>query len=209
MGYRFSLATKNDIPLNFIGQIACNEINFWPSDTGYLLFFYSNRHWGYSPKDRGHAVVIHQVGEQKLTTEELPEFETKHLFGLIKRKSKPTTYELLNVEFESGRSYPTIERNRISFDDEVAEECYDEFCTQVQPSIQIGGYPFPIQSDDMETDCVRAYDFGVPEDWILFLQLFEIGDMTWGDAGALYWFIHRNDLHDGRLDRVWMVSQCH
>jgi uncharacterized protein YwqG len=41
------------------------------------------------------------------------------------------------------------------------------------------------------------------------LQLFEIGDMTWGDAGALYWYIHRDDLEISRFDRVWMVSQCH
>ena len=54
----------------------------------------------------------------------------------------------------------------------------------------------------------RAED-GTPNDWQLLLQLFEVGDMRWGDAGALYWFIHKDDLRAGRFDRVWMISQCH
>ena len=82
-------------------------------------------------------------------------------------------------------------------------------CAEFRHDIQLGGLPYPIQSDDMERDCVRAFDHGQPEDWRLLLQLFEVGDMMWGDAGALYWFIHNEDLKESRFDRVWMVTQCH
>ena len=46
----------------------------------------------------------------------------------------------------------------------------------------------------MEADCVKAFSYGQSQDRLLLLQLFEIGNMAWGDAGALYWFIHKDDL---------------
>lgn len=205
----FTWPLKNGYPLHFIGQLNCSQLNLSPIDTGYLLFFYDNRHWGYSPKDRGHAVVLHQQGKRPFKESDLPECEVTSFFGLWKRLIKPRVYKKVHVELLESRSYPSLDRGLISFDGDPWEECYGEFCSDIQPPVQIGGYPSPIQADAMEQDCVHALDHGQPEDWRLLLQLFEVGNMTWGDAGALYWFIHQDDLQDGRFDRVWLVSQCH
>ena len=55
----FDWPTKDGYPLAFVGQLHCRDIDLVPSDDGDLLFFYDNRHWGYKPKDIGHAIVIH------------------------------------------------------------------------------------------------------------------------------------------------------
>ena len=200
---------NDGLPLDFIGQLKCQEIDLLPFRSGYLLFFYDNRHWGYSPNDRGHVRVLHQQGERQASESDLPEYITSSFFGLRKRLVRPKVYTRVNINFCDSRSYPSLERGSLSFDDEQWEEAYCEFCYDVEPLVQIGGYPAPIQSDCMEQDCVRAFRHGQADDWHLLLQLFEIGDMIWGDAGGLYWFIHRGDLQQGRLDRVWMVTQCH
>lgn len=205
----FEWPTKDGYPLSFVGQLHCSDIEFLPTNAGDLLFFYDNRHWGYSPKDIGHAVVVHQRSTENRVLPELPGREVSTFFGLRKKMVTPRVYQRVDVTFTDSCSYPSYERKLVKFADDVAEECYLEFCDSVRSEIQIGGYPTPIQSDSMELDCVKAFQLGQQSDWALLLQLFEVGDMIWGDAGALYWFIHRDDLHANRFDRVWMITQCH
>ncbi|QEG21489.1 YwqG family protein [Mariniblastus fucicola] len=205
----FDWPTKDGHPLAFVGQLHCQDIDLVPTDDGDLLFFYDNRHWGDSPNDAGHAIVAHiQPGIVRITPE-LPTCTVPSFFGLMKKNVRPRRYRRVNVKFERSASYPGYERQLLTFPDDVADECYTEFCSAVQADIQVGGYPFPIQSDFMERDCVNALGVGDTDDWVLLLQLFEVGDMMWGDAGALYWFIHKDDLRGMHFDRVWMVSQSH
>lgn len=205
----FEWPTKEGYPLDFIGQLRCGDLDLPAFPEGDLLFFYDNRHCGYSPKDRGHAVVIHQQsGEPLLVESELPEYEVRSFLGLSKKRVKPRVYQRVDVIFVEGCSYPSLERQLIPFKDDVSEACYVEFLDSVRSNIQIGGYPSPVQSDEMEKDCVKAFGLGQPSEWRLLLQLGEVGNMVWGDAGSLYWFIHEEDLRVGRLDRVWMVMQC-
>lgn len=205
----FEWPLKDGYPLHFIGRLACSNLQLDTFPTGHLLFFYDDRHFGYSSKDRGHAVVIHQQsGEPLLAESQLPEYEVRSLLGLSKKRVKPRVYQRVDVIFVEGYSYPSLERKLIPFKDDISEECYLEFLDSVRSNIQIGGYPSPVQSDEMEKDCVKALGLGQPSEWRLLLQLGEVGNMVWGDAGSLYWFIHEADLRDGRLDRVWMVMQC-
>ena len=205
----FDWPTKDGYPLAFVGQLHCRDIDLVPTDDGDLLFFYDNRHWGYSPKDMGHAVVIHIQSNIERITPDLPTNTVTSFFGLMKKDVTPKRYQRVNVRFEPSISYPWYERELLTFSCDFADECYAEFCCAIRSDIQLGGYPSPVQSDFMERDCINAFSIGEIDDWVLLLQLFEVGDMIWGDAGALYWFIHQDDLRDMRFDRVWMVSQCH
>jgi uncharacterized protein YwqG len=47
-------------------------------------------------------------------------------------------------------------------------------------------------------------------DWVLLLQLDSdpSANLSWGDAGMLYFWIPRQDLRDRRFDRVWAILQC-
>jgi uncharacterized protein YwqG len=205
----FEWPTKDGHPLAFVGQLHCEDIDLVPSNDGDLLFFYDNRHWGYKPRDKGHAIVIHIPTDIERHEPELPTRTIPAFFGLTRKRVSPKQYQRVNVQFELSDSYPCYERKLIAFPDDVADESYTEFCSSIRPDIQIGGYPSPIQSDFMERDCINAFGIGEVDDWVVLLQLFEIGDMMWGDAGALYWFIYQSDLDAMRFDRVWMVSQCH
>ena len=205
----FDWPTKDGYPLAFVGQLHCRDIDLVPTDDGDLLFFYDNRHWGYKPKDIGHAIVTHFPAGIERNVPDLPTRIVPAFFGLTKKSVSPKRYQRVNIQFAPSASYPWYERELLTFPDDVGDECYTEFCCSIRPDIQVGGYPSPVQSDFMERDCVNAFGIGDVDDWVLLLQLFEVGDMMWGDAGALYWFIHQDDLREMRFDRVWMVSQCH
>ncbi|MFO0820709.1 MAG: YwqG family protein [Pirellulales bacterium] len=204
----FQWPLKGGYPLSFIGQLRCSDVDLVPTNDGNLLFFYDNRHWGYQASDLGHAVVVHVPSNASCSIAELPTCEVAAFFGFWRKTVRPQVYQRVNVVFESSTSYPSYERNLVSFADDDAEERYLEFCSSLPSDIQLGGYPRPVQSDIMELDCVNALGLGKPDEWVLLLQLFEIGNMVWGDAGALYWFIHRDDLAENCFDRVWMVTQC-
>lgn len=181
---------KDGVPLHFVAQIACADVPEWGREEGAMLFFYSNRHWGSSPKDEGHVQVLWQRG----TSPAQPPPARSGFF----RKPGPKIYRQVWLQFKPSRSFPSYER--LGFElDEVAHEEYGEFLAELASPIQIGGYPDPIQSDDMERDCERAT--GIPrQQWQFWMQMQEMGDQQWGDAGALYWFRHQ--------ERIWMVTQC-
>ena len=199
---------KDDLPLQFVAQIACSAVPQWNLRDGFLLFFYSDRHWGSSPDDRGHARVLWQAGQRQLLPQEQPVGEASRFFGLLKKPVPPRSYTRVDLDFRPSWSYPSLERLGFEFPDDFVEEAYGEFLAELTSPIQIGGFPDPIQGDTMERDCQVCT--GIPrDDWVLLMQMQEVGDQTWGDAGALYWFVPSNDLQEGRFNRVWCVSQCH
>jgi uncharacterized protein YwqG len=56
----------------------------------------------------------------------------------------------------------------------------------------------------------KAVESQVAE-WMLLLQVDSDSDMDvmWGDSGAIYFTIRRDDLRAGVFDRVWTVFQCY
>lgn len=201
---------KNGEPLQFVAQIEASASPLWNRQSGIYLFFYHDRYWGGSPKDRGHAAVIWQQGQRALEAEEMPRFTRTRNWLLWKSTSVKSVRITRQVylEFQSSSSFPSLDREMVRFPGEAEEEAYNEFLAALESPIQLGGYPCPIQSDDMESDCARCVP-PVPErQWSLLLQSQEVGDQRWGDAGCLYWFIPQEDLQTGRLDRIWLVSQC-
>lgn len=200
----FQWPWKGKRPLEFLAQLSLDDLGI--EGEGHLLFFCDNHHWGGSPQDNGHALVT-LVAAGETWSEKLPKFEKVGFFGLKKSMVPVSSYEKRYLNFSDSHSFP-LELPAIS--DEGDYELYlDELHTPPEGVVlQSGGYPCPVQSDDMEEDCERAQ--GVPTDsWSLLLQLDSSGDMMWGDGGMLYWFIPQQDLSEPRFDRVWMVMQCH
>ena len=200
----FQWPLKEHRPLEFLAQITLSDLGL--EGDGHLLFFWDNYHWGGSAKDKGHALAV-PVSSGEPWSAELPSYEKKGFFGLKKSLVEVRTYALRFLTFSSSLSFP-MELPAVS--DEGAFEVYlDALHTPEEGVVaQSGGYPCPVQSDDMEKECEQAV--GVPSDsWSLLLQLDSSADMNWGDAGMLYWFIPKEDLSAPRFDRVWMVMQCH
>lgn len=182
----------------------------WLPDHGRLLFFYELEHgsWGLYATDVGSAVVFHETGSPITATEprDLPE------------EAKFPTYP---VAFQRAVSFPTEERLEINWgglntaSSEALQQALIDFAPDT-PAHQIGGYPSPVQSDNMEAECHEiarrlGQHGGDAADWRLLLQLDtdDEAGMMWGDVGTLHFWIREQDARAGDFSKVWVILQCH
>lgn len=221
-------------PLGFLAQLDLNAApkESWPKwmpTTGRLLFFYDAEQstWGFDPSDLGSWRVIHVAGEEGLSAREAPSSLPSHAI----RSRKP-------LKFVAGLSVPSWERivgqghTNLTSDEETKVEAFLDRAharaTALGPQHQLFGLPAPIQGDEMELECQLASNglyvgdatgyqhprrFELEEgatDWELLLQLDsdDDADMMWGDAGALYFWIRKQDAEKADFSKVWMVLQC-
>jgi uncharacterized protein YwqG len=213
--------------LDFLAQIDLAQSQAqlpmdWLPKSGALLFFYDfeNQPPGFDPADRGSWAVVYQP----VTPHELAP-------GGSPAPSDPA-FGRAYVMFRTILSYPSWERvQSLNLTDEEKDELADLSYQQFgqQPKHQIGGLPFPVQSDWMENECQLAShgiycgnnkyreDPRVPEiekgaaEWRLLLQVDsdDSAGMIWGDGGTLYFFIRESEARAGDFSNVWMVLQCH
>ncbi|MEU0531506.1 YwqG family protein [Amycolatopsis tolypomycina] len=82
---------------------------------------------------------------------------------------------------------------------------------------QVGGFAAPVQGAvEIEIAAEVLGDYQDPRlaeeaaCWVLLAQIDsdDKTDMTWGDAGMLYWLIRTDDLEAGRFDRAKCTLQC-
>ena len=115
--------------------------------------------------------------------------------------------------------------------DEYDEDDYDEWRDEnyvESTHHQVGGYPDPIQGDEMEEQCLlvsngvycgdaSGYNSNKAEelkkeknDWKLLFQIDSDDDLElmWGDCGMLYFWIKESDGKALNFDNVWLVLQC-
>ena len=194
----------------------------WLPSTGRLLFFYDaeNQPWGFDPKDRGSWNVIRVDGSAPPAPVPAPSPVT----GLTRQP----------IAFRAIASYPSYQRPEVEtlqLTDAEAEILidWDVAAYGDAPRHQIGGFPNPIQGDEMELEC-QLVSHGLycgdssgylsraaaglrdgATDWRLLLQIDSDDDIgaMWGDAGILYFWIREQDGRAGRFDQTWAVLQCH
>jgi uncharacterized protein YwqG len=195
----------------------------WLPRPGTLLFFYDieNQPWGFDPKDRGSWRVLFSVTPAIECNRASPPAELEAL-------SLPQRY----IRFASKRLPPawTPERyGEISDEDFEVLEDYCESLFGEGPKHQMGGFPQPVQGDDMELECqlashglycgdpsgyedpkAAALEAGAA-DWRLLLQLDTDDDLEvmWGDAGTLYFWVREQDAKRGDFANAWLVLQCY
>jgi hypothetical protein len=80
------------------------------------------------------------------------------------------------------------------------------------PAIRLGGYPLPLQGNDIEVEAAQRAELCFdrdtsPHEWRLLLQ-FESDEFMWGtDSGCLYVMIHAQDLAAHDFSQVvWIVQ---
>ena len=198
-------------------EIAATRVIPWLPKKGKLLFFYDaeDQPWGFDPKDRGGWDVIHvdQIGAKE--TAQVP------------------TLPQFFVEFVTIDSLPDWQRFdglEIDLDDSEVDTYIDGYFEWNGENVehQIGGYPRPVQGDDMELEAQLASN-GVycgdgsayqseegqrlasgSKDWRLLLQFSSDDDLDvmWGDVGELYFWVKEQDSHKGDFSNVWLVLQC-
>ena len=75
--------------------------------------------------------------------------------------------------------------------------------------MQIGGYPNPVQHDGIANISASIMEKGSADDWVLLLEVDSQLGLMWGDAGRLYFYVHKDDLKATNFSDVWMEFQCH
>lgn len=200
-------------PLSFVAQLNLSDLRAaggpgWLPEDGRLLFFYDLVHgsWGLHAEDAGSAVVLHETGAPIAATEpdDLPD---------------EARFPVYPVAFVAGDSYPSADRVEIDWAvlDATSVDALQTALADLAPAApahQIGGFPYPVQSDEMEGECEDVAQrlgqrVSAPADWRLLLQLDtdEAADMMWCDVGSLYFWIRERDARVGDFSRVWMILQ--
>lgn len=197
-------------PLSCVAQLDLAELRAvggpdWLPDQGRLLFFYELEHggWGIGPEDAGSSVVIHETGPVVAAVEpdDLPhDFRIPaYPVALVRDVSFPSE-ERLPIDW-AGLDAASVKALQQAIDDLLPPS----------PAHQIGGYPFPVQNDEMEAECQRVAGGGSGEaaDWRLLLQLDTDDDagMMWCDVGTLYFWIREQDARAGDFSNIWMILQ--
>lgn len=211
-------------PLCCVAQLDLAELRAaegpdWLPASGRLIFFYELEHgaWGLEAKDAGSSVVVYETGD--LVTASEPADLSEH-----------ARFPAHPVAFAAATSLPSEERLDIDWkaltkEENRAIEVAVEELQPAEPVHQVGGFPQPVQSDQMEMECQRvahsAYLNGVgleklerttssDADWRLLFQIDTDNDagMMWGDTGMLYFWIREQDAQAGDFSKIWMILQC-
>lgn len=220
-------------PLAFIAQLDLAEVAAPHGLTdmpqsGRLYFFYDQKQsaLGFSPKHAGGWRVLYSEEAPSPTPVPAPP-------GL----EQDTLFEQKFLQAVPMPSFPHLDRAGIDIS-ALPDAEYEEVCDTAQglktsmfgnePQHQLGGYPNPVQNDDMEMECQLAsngFDCGGKtnyperelepfkagaEDWKLLLQVDsdDDTDMMWGDTGMLYFWIRKQDLQARDFSKVWLNLQC-
>jgi len=218
-------------PLNFLVQINLSELagvlddSPLPAD-GHLLFFtrYEDPPWGFDPKDGPGFRVLHVPAGSMLERRTMPEgakFEDDDGEEDLRRL----------VRFEATTMYP----DPVCFIE--TEDFFERFAAPVRgawregqgeddPKHHMLGHAMVLQNpmeieaqlvtngintgDELsEADQARAEQLAPgAEDWIPLLQLDTDEFFMWGDMGAIYFWIRKQDLATQDFSKAWMILQC-
>ena len=206
------------LPLEFICQIKCSEVDLtnFPKD-GLLLFFVCDGYWTDKIEDKDYIRVVY-VPESACLVETKPPFiYKKRLFGLLKPREIPKVFDEARLKISRSISLPDPESLNPDFAKkmDLKDECegYCEIKEEISGErfIQIGGYPHPIQYDGIAESAAKAFGFGEAKDWHMILEVSfsPQTNMMWGDGGRLHFFAHKADIENRKFDNVWMEFQCH
>jgi uncharacterized protein YwqG len=62
------------------------------------------------------------------------------------------------------------------------------------------------QNESPELQAALTYR-GKPEDWVILLKVGSEGDFMWGDAGELFYVIHKSDLLKRDFSKVFITIE--
>jgi len=214
------------LPQSFIAQIRLADIGPYDAEnllphTGMLWFFYDAQQqtFGDNPTDKGCWCVLFR----------------KELTGLQRTPPPaplPTSsqFKACSMKFANEitlSQYPKLDVANFDWTDEEQQKYETLLSTFPSPEDRAAihhrllGNPDTLQ-DDMRLQC-QLVSHGITDDsdprasevakgtmdWHLLLQIDsdEHAGMRWGNAGMLYYWVKRDDLHAQHFDATWLVLQ--
>lgn len=218
--------------LGFLARVSLTDLQRtqrleWLPSAGALLFFYDveRQPWGFDPADAGAWVVrlVPDLAEPRPPRAALADEERTATHPVRPR----------NVVGRAVLSLPSTDRAAVEALglNDTETDAYLELRDARfggRPQHLIGGFPSPVQGDEMELECQLAshgIDVGGPSgyadpraaalqpgasEWRLLFQFDSDDelDVMWGDCGRLYVYVREADARAGDVSRIWMVLQC-
>lgn len=216
-------------PLTFLAQIDLAEASKYDvkkllPTSGMLYFFYEVKQmpWGFDPHDRGSWRVIYYNGDPG-TLRPVPPPENIQQDTWISECL--LGFSGIQTFFDGDVDYAAMGMN--SDEEDLMYGLIEEEIEEGKRSWLLG-HPYTIQGDmrlesqlafhgvyvggpsDIEQAKVMDLREGA-SDWQLLLQIDsdENAEMMWGDMGALYFWIRKQDLAAANFENVWMILQCY
>ena len=219
-------------PLGLLAQLNCAEIA--GSDAGnehalpgagLLHFFYDleEHPWGFDPKDKGGAVVVHSNAQGLARAAAPPDLNPNSILTAV-----PVGFRrILTLPTDGAAAYEALGIPECQIDDyfglveALAKANFDGPACH-----QLLGHSMNVQGD-MQLECQwassglnlsRASAYRDPKgielapgaaEWRLLLQLDSDDELNvmWGDCGMIYFWIRDCDLQQRRWDGTWTILQ--
>ena len=209
---------KKTFKYEFIGQINCGEIahlqGYLPR-TGILHFFLETLHNVYGETNNP-CKVLYCKDASTLVSGKRFKFPNTDYFEMMDSCYSP--YKVTAKKINSAPSFYSSYVNSHLFlgaaevlkdDEDFLEEAYDVFEEPLgkhnKYDYAVNAYGFS-QHEHPELQASLAKK-GNPQDWMTLLTVSSTGDMQWGDAGDLFFVIHKSDLARGDFSNVFVTME--
>ena len=220
-------------PLDFLLQVNCAEVAEYDLENdlptaGLLSFFYDleEQPWGYDPEDLDGFKVVYSANSSELQCHAIPA-QSRPLPTCVLQFSAcltaPSPWSRVYENLQSKIPFTSDEEdNYFTFIENLDGLAYPKGGLH-----RLLGHSANTQGDmQLEAQLVtHGINCGDPEsyrsaqaselaagadDWRLLLQLDSdhTANLTWGDAGMLYFWMCEEDLRARAFERVWMELQC-
>ena len=209
---------KDDYIYEFIAQINCESIahlqDYLPR-TGTLFFFLETIHSVYGGNHQP-GKVMYVEDNARLVSGKRFQFTKEDYSEMF-----DAAYKSFKVRAEKANSAPSLYANYVNThlfkgdaaylkeDAGLLDELYDLFETPINKQnpfqYAVNAYGFT-QHEHPELQASLAKK-GNPEDWVTLLIVGSEGDMQWGDAGDLFFVIHKSDLAKGDFSNVFITME--
>ncbi len=202
--------------------------------SGYLYFFYDivTQCWGLDPEDEGCARVYHlNVPAEALVETDLPAELAEEARVPLQLLSLATVKELPGYEEFIVLTDKTRFGETFSWDlyDETAERILAPRDCAPEEVCKLLGYADLIQGPILYecamtewerttgqrkkrsemTPAEKAAFTQSEREWVLLAQFGTLSEeILFGDCGCIYFYIRRDDLAEGRFDRIHLSLQC-
>ncbi|TLF43232.1 DUF1963 domain-containing protein [Maribacter aurantiacus] len=210
---------KEKYKYEFIGQINCKELaplqDYLPK-TGMLYFFLETVHSIYNSSNNP-CKVIYVASNDGLVSGRNMNFDRDDYYEMMDGAYK--AYTVSAFQMNSAPSYYAHYVNKHHFlgkasiladNRDFLEEAFDVFEEPINkdnPGFEyaVNNYSFT-QHEDPELQASLRLK-GNPQDWVILLTVTSSGDMQWGDAGELFFVIHKSDLAKKDFSNVFVTME--
>lgn len=215
----FQDGEKGTLHYEFIAQINCEQIahlqDYLPR-AGSLFFFFKSFHFfGFGdPKDL--VKVIYVADNRTLSSGKRFDLQEGDFFELFDGEYAP--YKTKAFVTVSAPSFYAHYQNTYLFEGKAKslagkEELLDDlYETYEEPVNSLKAFDHGIncygftQHESPELQASLGLK-GNPQDWMILLQVKSRGDFQWGDAGDLFFVIHKSDLAKSDFSNVFVTME--